>query len=91
MSKYKVILYNQSTYEIEDDFVDGMIFNSEEEAQNYIDEIHDSMPAGEDELRLSGRYDESTDYGYGYKNDDLVLQVEEMDQFIFVPFDFDIS
>lgn len=79
MRKYKVILFNQSTYEIEDECVDEEIFDSEEEAQAYIDEIHDSMPVGEEELRLCGRYDETVDPGYGYGKDDLVLQVEEAD------------
>ena len=47
--------------------------------KDYIDEIHDSMPEGEEVLRLSGRYDESVDPGYGYGNDDLVLQIEEVE------------
>lgn len=63
----------------EDECVDDMIFDSEEAAQDYIDEIHDSMPEGEEVLRLSGRYDESVDPGYGYGNDDLVLQIEEVE------------
>lgn len=79
MKQYKVILFNQSTYEVEDECVDDMIFDSEEAAQDYIDEIHDSMPEGEEVLRLSGRYDESVDPGYGYGNDDLVLQIEEIE------------
>lgn len=79
MKQYKVILFNQSTYEVEDECVDDMIFDSEETAQDYIDEIHDSMPEGEEVLRLSGRYDESVDPGYGYGNDDLVLQIEEIE------------
>ena len=79
MKQYKVILFNQSTYEVEDECVDDMIFDSEEAAQDYIDEIHDSMPEGEEVLRLSGRYDESVDPGYGYGNDDLVLQIEEVE------------
>lgn len=79
MKQYKVILFNQSTYEVEDECVDDMIFASEEAAQDYIDEIHDSMSVGEEVLRLSGRYDESVDPGYGYGNDDLVLQVEEVE------------
>lgn len=79
MKQYKVILFNQSTYEVEDECVDDMVFDSEEAAQDYIDEIHDSMPEGEEVLRLSGRYDESVDPGYGYGNDDLVLQIEEIE------------
>lgn len=79
MSKYKVILFNQETYEVEDDCVDNEIFDSEEDAEDYIDQIHDSMPEGEEVLRLAGRYDENVDPGYGYGNDDLVLQVEEGD------------
>lgn len=79
MGKYKVILFNQETCEVEDDFVDEKTFVSEEDAQDYIDEILASLPMGEEVLRLAGRYDEHSDSGYGYGNDDLVLQVEEID------------
>ena len=39
MSKWKVILFNQETYEVENDCIDDEIFDTEEEAQGYIDEI----------------------------------------------------
>lgn len=39
MSKWKVILFNQETYEVEHDCVDDEIFYTEEDAQVYIDEI----------------------------------------------------
>lgn len=79
MGKYKVVLFNQETFEIVDDWVDGEIFDSEEEAQNYIDDIHDSMPEGEAVLRMCGRYDVESGKNYGYRNDDFVLQVEEIE------------
>lgn len=79
MGKYKVILFNQSTYEVEDECVDDEIFDSEEDARAYIQEIYDSMPVGEEELRLCGRYNADITPGYGYNNDDLVLEVDEID------------
>ena len=68
MSKWKVILFNQETYEI---------FDTEEEAQGYIDEIYENLPEGIEVLSQSGRHASGTEYGFG--NDDLVLQVEEVD------------
>lgn len=77
MSKWKVILFNQETYEVENDCVDEEIFDTEEEAQAYIDEIYENLPEGIEVSSQSGRYVSGTEYGFG--NDDLVLQVEETD------------
>ena len=77
MSKWKVILFNQETYEVENDCIDDEIFDTEEEAQAYIDEIYENLPEGIEVLRQSGQHTSGTEYGFG--NDDLVLQVEEVD------------
>ncbi len=74
---WKVVLFNQETYEIENDCVDDEIFDTEEEAQDYIDSIHENLPEGLEVLSQAGRDADGSDYGYG--NDDLVLQVEEVD------------
>ncbi len=77
MSKWKVILFNQETYEVENDCIDDEIFDTEEEAQAYIDEIYENLPEGIEVLSQSGQHTSGTEYGFG--NDDLVLQVEEVD------------
>lgn len=77
MSKWKVILFNQETYEVEHDCVDDEIFYTEEDAQVYIDEIHEDLSEGLEVLSQSGRYASGTEYGFG--KDDLMLQVEEVD------------
>lgn len=77
MSKWKVILFNQETYEVENDCVDDELFDMEEEAQAYIDEIYENLPEGIEALSESGQHASGTKYGFG--NDDLVLQVEEVD------------
>ena len=77
MSKWKVVLFNQKTYEVEVDCVDDEIFNTEEDAQAYINEIHENLPEGLEVLTQSGRYESGSEYGFG--NKDLVLQVEEVD------------
>ena len=77
MSKWKVILFNQETYEVENDCIDDEIFDTEEEAQGYIDEIYENLPEGIEVLSQSGRHASGTEYGFG--NNDLVFQVEEVD------------
>lgn len=77
MSKWKVVLFNQETYEVEDACVDDEIFNTEEDAQAYIDEIHENLPEGLEVLSQCGRHESGSEYGFG--NNDLVLQVEEVD------------
>lgn len=77
MSKWKVVLFNQETYEVENDCVDDEIFNTEEAAQAYIDEIHENLPEGLEVLSQSGRHESGLEYGFG--NNDLVLQVNEAD------------
>lgn len=77
MSKWKVILFNQNTYEIENDCVHDEIFDTEEEAQSYIDDIYDHLPEGLESLSLNGQSESGREYGFG--DDDLVLEVEEID------------
>jgi len=80
MQKFIVQLFNQRTFEVVDNCVDGEVFDSEEEAQERIDEIYSALPAGEETLRLSGRYrSQPPASNYGYGSDDLVLQVVECD------------
>lgn len=80
MQKFVVQLFNQRTFEVVDDCVDGEVFDSEEEAQARIDEIYSALPTGEETLRLSGRYrSQSPANNYGYGSDDLVLEVVEYD------------
>lgn len=81
MSKFKVILFDQETCEAVDDFVDEEIFDSEDEAQSFIDEIGSSMAEGEEILRLRGEWeDKDPADNYGYGSDDLILQVEEYEE-----------
>lgn len=77
MSKWKVELFNQETYEVVNDCVDDEIFDTEEDAQAYIDDLHENLPEGLETLSLRGCPSSGTDYGYG--DNDLVLRVEEID------------
>lgn len=77
MSKWKVVLYNQETYEIENDCVDDEIFKTEEDAQAFIDAIYEHFPEGREVLSQCGRHESGSEYGFG--NNDLVLQVDEAD------------
>lgn len=77
MSKWKVILYNQRTHEVENDCVDDEIFETEEEAQEYIESIYENLPYGIETYSLRGEHLSGAEYGYG--DDDLVLEVEEDD------------
>lgn len=80
MQKFVIQLFNQRTFEVIDDCVDGEVFDSEEETQNRIDEIYSSMSEGEEVLRLSGEWEERDPAdNYGYGSDDLILIVEEYD------------
>lgn len=77
MSKWKVQLFNQETYDVLDDCVDGELFDTEEDAEDYIQSIHENLPQGLEDLSLMGQPESGSEYGYG--NDDLVLRVEEAD------------
>lgn len=77
MNKWKIILFNQETYEVQNDCVDDEIFDTEEDAQTYIDEISENLSEGLEVLSQCGRHASGSEYGFG--NDDLVLQVEEVD------------
>ncbi|MGO5386837.1 hypothetical protein ACTQXK_04980 [Catenibacterium mitsuokai] len=80
MSKYKVILYNEETDDVVDDFVDGETFDSEDEAQDFIDDMSANMAEGEEILRLRGEWDDpDPEDNYGNGSDDLFLQVVEIE------------
>ncbi|MFC4284121.1 hypothetical protein ACFOZZ_08415 [Catenibacterium sp. GCM10023432] len=80
MSKYKVILYNEETDDVVDDFVDGETFDSEDEAQDFIDDMSANLAEGEEILRLRGEWDDpDPEDNYGYGSDDLFLQVIEIE------------
>ena len=80
MGKFKVILKNIKTFEIEDNWVDEETFESEEEAQDYISEIHAGMAEGEEILRLRGEWDDDAELAYGYGDENLILEIEEFDK-----------
>lgn len=71
--KKTYVLFNQDSLEV----VDDMVFDSEEDAEMYINEIHSAMLEGEEVMRLRREWEETDpEENYGYGSDDLVLQVD---------------
>ncbi len=77
MHKWKIILFNQETFEIVDDCIDDELFDTREEAEEYRDSIYENLPEGLESLSLRGEKESGAKYGYG--NNDLVLNVVEDD------------
>ena len=61
MKKYKIILFNENTRTIEEDLVDDMVFDSEDEAQDYACEYNSSASLGREISYMSNPGD-SEDY-----------------------------
>lgn len=75
MNKYKVILVNLDTRIIEDDWVDDMVFDSEEEAQDYASEYNSSASLGREILYMSnpGDTEDYEDDGCRY----IVVEIDD--------------
>lgn len=63
MEKYKVQLVYKYTGEVEEDNVDDMVFDNEEEAQEYANYMNSCASEGAEILKMSNPYDYEEDYG----------------------------
>lgn len=61
--KYKVRLVNTSTYEVIDDFVDDMVFETFDEAEDYALYCSSCAKEGEEILKMKDPYNYEEDYG----------------------------
>ena len=75
MSKYKVQLVNIYSRLVEDDFVDGMIFKSKSEAENFASECNSNAAEGAEILKLSNPFDYEEDYGSGEDYEYVVVKI----------------
>ena len=63
MEQFKVQLVDEYTGNILEDNVDDMVFNSEDEAQDYADEMNSNTAYGAEILKMSNPYEYEEDYG----------------------------
>ena len=71
MSKWVIQELDPDSYEVIDESFDGEIYDSKEDAENELEIIKSSMPAGREIFELRGEYERIRDYG--------ILEVEEID------------
>lgn len=76
MSKWKVVLFNQETQEVENDCINDEIFNTEQDAQAYIDDVHENLLEELEVLSQCKQQESGSEYSFG--NNDLVMQTEEV-------------
>lgn len=77
MAKYKVQMINKYTEDVEEDYVDDMIFDSEEEAQDYADYSNGCAAQGAEILKMSNPFDYDEDYGEGEDYEYIVAEIDE--------------
>ena len=63
MAKYKVQMINKYTDVVEEDYVDDMIFDDEEEAEDYASYCNSCASEGAEILQMSNPGDYEEDYG----------------------------
>ena len=63
MSKFKVQMINRYTEDVEEDFVDGEIFDDEAEAEEHANYCNSCSAEGAEILRMSNPFDYEDEYG----------------------------
>ena len=76
MEKYMVQMVDKYTGDVEETCVDDMVFDTEEEAQEYADYINGCASQGAEMLKMSNPYDYDEDYGEGEKYRYEVAEME---------------
>lgn len=77
MEKYKVQMIDKATGSVEEDCVDDMIFDTEEEAEDYANYMRSCNDEGVETLKMHNHIDYEEDYGACEGYDYVVVEVDE--------------
>lgn len=76
MGKWKVQMINKETNEVEEDCIDDLIFDNEEEAEEFASEMRSCQSVGAETLKMSNPYDYDEDFGEGDKLTYEAVEIE---------------
>ena len=77
MTKYKVQMVDKVTGSVEEDCVDDMIFDTEEEAEDYANYMNSCSVQGAEILKMHNPIDYEEDYGHCENYEYVVAEIDD--------------